>query len=284
MDAYDGTMHFYVADPADPIIRAYEGVFPALFHPLDELPADLRAHLRVPEELFNVQTARVRPVPRHGRRRSSSATDDRWTVPAGQTSAADPPVRGVLRDHADAGRGGARVPPAPADGPDEPPEHDRVGRRAERRPELRRRPGLPLPDRHVGLRPGPDRGPDRPGPDHQRSRSRSGTSRAARSSAATSSSCRSGSRSSTSSRSTSSPRARPSRSSSGSSSRRRDSVVWGPTLGEARRPAGRGRGQRRRPRPTPSPTPTPTPGPGATPAPTPCRRPGRARCRPMSPA
>ena len=35
MDAYDGTMHFYVADPADPIIRAYAGVFPTLFEPLD---------------------------------------------------------------------------------------------------------------------------------------------------------------------------------------------------------------------------------------------------------
>ena len=56
MDAYDGTMHFYVADPTDPIIRAYEGVFPTLFEPLDAMPADLRDHLRVPEELFNVQT------------------------------------------------------------------------------------------------------------------------------------------------------------------------------------------------------------------------------------
>ena len=49
-------MHFYVADPDDPIIRAYEGVFPTLFEPLDAMPADLVAHLRVPEELFNVQT------------------------------------------------------------------------------------------------------------------------------------------------------------------------------------------------------------------------------------
>ena len=65
VDAYDGTMHFYVSDPTDPIIRAYEGVFPTLFTPIDQMPADLSAHLRVPEELFNVQTADVRPVPRH---------------------------------------------------------------------------------------------------------------------------------------------------------------------------------------------------------------------------
>ena len=41
IDAYDGTMHFYVSDPADPIIRAYAGVFPDLFEPLDAMPADL---------------------------------------------------------------------------------------------------------------------------------------------------------------------------------------------------------------------------------------------------
>lgn len=55
-DAYDGTLTFYEADPADPIIRAYEGVFPGMFHPLSEMSADLRTHLRVPEELFDTQT------------------------------------------------------------------------------------------------------------------------------------------------------------------------------------------------------------------------------------
>lgn len=80
MDAYDGTMRFYMSDPADPIVRAYAGVFPGLFVPLDAMPADLRAHLRVPEELFNVQT-RV-----YGRYHVTDTqqffrTDDLWTVP-----------------------------------------------------------------------------------------------------------------------------------------------------------------------------------------------------------
>jgi hypothetical protein len=57
MDAYDGSMTFYVADPTDPLIRAWSGVFPTLFKPIDSMPADLKPHLRVPEELFNVQTA-----------------------------------------------------------------------------------------------------------------------------------------------------------------------------------------------------------------------------------
>ncbi len=55
VDAYDGTTTFYAADPGDPILRTYEGVFPGLFRPLAQLPADLQTHLRVPEELFNVQ-------------------------------------------------------------------------------------------------------------------------------------------------------------------------------------------------------------------------------------
>jgi uncharacterized membrane protein (UPF0182 family) len=55
-NAYDGTMTFYIADGADPLIRAWSGVFPTLFKPISELPGDLAPHLRVPEELFNVQT------------------------------------------------------------------------------------------------------------------------------------------------------------------------------------------------------------------------------------
>ena len=39
MDAYDGTMSFYVSDPTDPLIRAYEGVFPGLFKPFERVPA-----------------------------------------------------------------------------------------------------------------------------------------------------------------------------------------------------------------------------------------------------
>ena len=57
MDAYDGSMKFYVADPTDPIIQAWEGVFPSLFTPIAEMPKDLQAHIRYPEDLFNAQTA-----------------------------------------------------------------------------------------------------------------------------------------------------------------------------------------------------------------------------------
>jgi uncharacterized membrane protein (UPF0182 family) len=55
VDAYDGTIHLYVFDPDDPLVRAYERLFPELFTPASEMPADLRAHTRAPEMLFDVQ-------------------------------------------------------------------------------------------------------------------------------------------------------------------------------------------------------------------------------------
>ncbi len=85
MDAYDGTMRFYVSDPDDPLIRAYSGIFPSLFTPMSELPADLRAHLRVPEELFNVQTRMFGRYHVTDTERFFSG-NDLWTVPQGQTS------------------------------------------------------------------------------------------------------------------------------------------------------------------------------------------------------
>ncbi len=56
IDAYDGTVTFYVADEADPMLAVYRGIFPSLFTPMAEMPAVLREHLRYPEDLFRVQS------------------------------------------------------------------------------------------------------------------------------------------------------------------------------------------------------------------------------------
>ena len=56
IDAYNGDMVFYVADPEDPVIQTYRKIFPALFRDLETMPADLRAHIRYPSDLFSVQT------------------------------------------------------------------------------------------------------------------------------------------------------------------------------------------------------------------------------------
>ena len=57
IDAYHGSVRAFVADSADPLIRTFGNVFPGILEPLDRMPADLRAHLRYPEDLFRVQAA-----------------------------------------------------------------------------------------------------------------------------------------------------------------------------------------------------------------------------------
>lgn len=55
VDAYDGETRIYVSDPTDPIIQAYQNLFPQLLLPFSEMPADLRSHTRYPETFFRVQ-------------------------------------------------------------------------------------------------------------------------------------------------------------------------------------------------------------------------------------
>ena len=55
VDAYNGTMKYYVFDPEDPLLKTYEAAYPSLFTPKDEMPQALLDHLRYPEDLFNVQ-------------------------------------------------------------------------------------------------------------------------------------------------------------------------------------------------------------------------------------
>ena len=55
IDAYNGTVKFYVFDPKDPLIATYRAIFPVLFHDAAEMPADLQAHVRYPESLIRTQ-------------------------------------------------------------------------------------------------------------------------------------------------------------------------------------------------------------------------------------
>jgi uncharacterized membrane protein (UPF0182 family) len=60
IDAYNGTVTFYVVDAADPIAATYRRIFPALFRPFDAMPADLQRHIRYPEDLFRIQAQQYR--------------------------------------------------------------------------------------------------------------------------------------------------------------------------------------------------------------------------------
>jgi hypothetical protein len=55
IDAYNGTVSFYVSDPSDPIVETYERIFPKLFKPFAEMPPDLKKHIRYPEDFFELQ-------------------------------------------------------------------------------------------------------------------------------------------------------------------------------------------------------------------------------------
>lgn len=57
VDAYDGGATAYLTDPADPMIRTIEKIYPGLLRSMDEMPADIRAHIRYPGDLFRAQTA-----------------------------------------------------------------------------------------------------------------------------------------------------------------------------------------------------------------------------------
>jgi uncharacterized membrane protein (UPF0182 family) len=56
VDAYNGTVTFYVFDSEDPVLATYRRIFPSLFKDAAAMPADLRRHVRYPEALFQLQS------------------------------------------------------------------------------------------------------------------------------------------------------------------------------------------------------------------------------------
>jgi hypothetical protein len=59
VDAYNGSVDFYIADPNDPIIQSWSRIFPGMFKPLAAMPAALRSHIRYPEDMFRIQSERL---------------------------------------------------------------------------------------------------------------------------------------------------------------------------------------------------------------------------------
>ena len=55
VDAYDGSVDLYVWDQSDPVIKAWEKIFPGQYHQLSDISGDLMSHMRYPESLFKVQ-------------------------------------------------------------------------------------------------------------------------------------------------------------------------------------------------------------------------------------
>ena len=82
IDAYDGTVDAYIADPRDPVVQTYARIFGPIFKPLTEMPADVRRHVRYPGDLFRIQAAlhatyhMVQPETFYHR-------EDQWQIPGG---------------------------------------------------------------------------------------------------------------------------------------------------------------------------------------------------------
>jgi uncharacterized membrane protein (UPF0182 family) len=57
IDAYDGTVDAYIAQPNDPVVQTYANIFKGIFKPISAMPADIRRHVRYPADLFRIQTA-----------------------------------------------------------------------------------------------------------------------------------------------------------------------------------------------------------------------------------
>ena len=78
IDAYNGTMDFYITDRTDPIAMAYRNIYPLLFADLDaEIPADIAEHFVYPEFLYNVQ-AEILKVYHNVRPDVLYRSDDLW--------------------------------------------------------------------------------------------------------------------------------------------------------------------------------------------------------------
>jgi uncharacterized protein len=80
VDAFHGTVAFYVADPTDPIVQVYANAFPGLLRPLAEMPGNLRRHIRYPEDFFAIQ-ARKFAVYHMEDPQVFYNREDLWTIP-----------------------------------------------------------------------------------------------------------------------------------------------------------------------------------------------------------
>ena len=59
VDAYHGSVNFYVSDPQDPIIQSWQKIFPGVFQSIDQMPSALRQHLRYGQDLYQIQTEQL---------------------------------------------------------------------------------------------------------------------------------------------------------------------------------------------------------------------------------
>ncbi|QUR65817.1 UPF0182 family protein [Mycobacterium spongiae] len=100
VDAYDGTVTLYEFDREDPVLRAWMRAFPGTVKPEDDIPDELRAHFRYPEDLFEVQRGLLAKY-HVDEPREFFTTNAFWSVPSDPTndnSSAQPPFYVLVGD------------------------------------------------------------------------------------------------------------------------------------------------------------------------------------------
>ncbi|MCD6567796.1 MAG: UPF0182 family protein [Dehalococcoidia bacterium] len=91
VDAYNGTAKFYVVEPDDALIRTYQNIFPDLFLPIEDMSESMRAHLRYPLDMFDVQVSMYRSY--HMKDAAVFySREDMWAVPREIYAGTEQPV------------------------------------------------------------------------------------------------------------------------------------------------------------------------------------------------
>src|SRR5262249_14881129 len=159
VDAYNGTVDFYLMDSVDPIAATYQRIFPGLFKPFAAMPPALQKHIRYPEDLFLIQ-ARVYQAYHMEAADVFYNREDLWQIPAPAGRRRHRNDGALLHHHAAARGAASRVLPHDPHGAEPPRQHDHVARRALRSAELRQADCLRVSEGEAGLRAVPDRGTD----------------------------------------------------------------------------------------------------------------------------
>lgn len=96
VDAYDGSVDLYVWDQSDPVVKAWEKIFPGQYHQLSEISGDLMSHMRYPESLFKVQRELLAKYHVSSANQFFSG-EDFWQTPVDPTESQQAQQRDILQ-------------------------------------------------------------------------------------------------------------------------------------------------------------------------------------------
>jgi len=96
VDAYTGKVTLYAFDEEDPVLKAWQSIFPNTVEPLSQISGALMSHVRYPEDLFKVQRTLLTRYHVEDASRFFLGQDF-WSVPKDPTTTATPGVSQPLQ-------------------------------------------------------------------------------------------------------------------------------------------------------------------------------------------